>query len=123
MQSYIFTGYAALPHDAAKRIPYSSLGVIAEVDAQGRIIAAEASLSMGIGNDFFARLATGRSVISERQEILSDIRDHYLGHAQGALLAAVESLFRSVDRSALLGGVAGAENDAATSSDDGGHGV
>jgi hypothetical protein len=103
MDTYIFSGYARLPHDVSHQALYNRLGVIVEVDEQGRIVAAGSTLIMDVGRDFFSRLVTGKSVVSERDEILRLIHERYLGHSQGALHSAMQKVFESVDRSPLGG--------------------
>jgi hypothetical protein len=120
MDTYIFSGYARLPQDVSHQALYNRLGVIVEVDEQGVIAAAGSTLIMEVGRDFFARLIKGKSVISERDEILSLIRTRYLGHSQGALYSAMQKVFEAVDRSPL---VAGEIEGTVTSISDGGHGV
>jgi hypothetical protein len=106
MDTWVFTGYAGLPQDAARQPLYNRLGVIVEVDAAGCIQAAEATLAMQVGRDFFDRLIKGKSVITEREEIVALIWERYLGSAQGALVNAMQRVFEAVDRSALVTGVA-----------------
>lgn len=102
MDTWVFTGYAGLPQDAARQPLYNRLGVIVEVDAAGCIRAAEATLAMQVGRDFFGRLIQGKSVITERAEIVALIWERYLGSAQGALVDAMQRIFEAVDRSALV---------------------
>jgi len=119
MDTYIFTGYAGLPGNVGQQALYNRLGVIVEVDGQGRIVAAGSTLVMEVGRDFFARLVTGKSVLSERDEIIGLINERYLGNSQGALSSAMQKVFEAVDRSAL-GGVAAPQG---ASFGDGGHAV
>jgi hypothetical protein len=122
MDTYIFSGYARLPQDVSHQALYSRLGVIVEVDEKGVVVAAGSTLIMEVGRDFFARLLTGRSIVTDRAEILELIRTHYLGNSQGALASAVQKLFEAVDRSPLVAGGGGGEG-TVTAISEGGHGV
>jgi hypothetical protein len=103
MDTYVFSGYARLPQDVSHQALYSRLGVMVEVDEKGVIVVAGSTLIMDVGRSFFARLISGKSVLTDREEILHLIRTRYLGNSQGALCSAVQKVFDAVDRSPLAG--------------------
>lgn len=119
MDSYIFSGYAGLPGDVSQQALYNRLGVIVEVDEDGRIVAAGSTLIMEVGRDFFSRLVMGKSVLTERDEMLRLIHERYLGNSQGALYSAMQKVFEAVDRSPL----GGAKAPEGALSGEGGHAV
>jgi hypothetical protein len=121
MDTYIFSGYARLPQDVSHQALYSRLGVIVEVDEKGVVVAAGSTLIMEVGRDFFARLLTGKSLLTDRAEILDLIRTRYLGNSQGALLSAVQKVCEAVDRSPL--GTGEGEEGTVTAISEGAHGV
>ena len=112
MNSFLFSGYARLPQDVSHQALYSRVGVVVEVDQNGRIIHCSCSLIMDLARDFLNRLLSGRSVITEREEIERELRYRYRGHSQSALIFALRKVFEAVDQSPLvLGGAAdGAEH-------------
>ncbi|MGO8684977.1 MAG: DUF3870 domain-containing protein [Thermoleophilia bacterium] len=101
MDTYLFSGYARLPQDVSHQPVYGRVGVVVEVDADGRIVNASSTLLMDLARDFFARLLIGRSVLSERGEIEAVLRRCYLGHSQGALIFALRKVFEAVDQSPI----------------------
>lgn len=103
--TYLFSGYARLPKDVSHQEVHSRVGVVVEVDGEGRIVAADCTLLMGLARDFFARTVVGLSVLTQRDEIEAAVRERYLGHSQGALLFALHKVFEAVDLSPLAGAV------------------
>jgi hypothetical protein len=106
MNSFLFSGYARLPQDVSHQALYSRVGVVVEVDQNGRIIHCSCTLIMDLARDFLNRLLSGRSVISERDVIESELRYRYRGHSQSALIYALRKVFEAVDQSPLVIGAA-----------------
>jgi hypothetical protein len=102
--TYLFSGYARLPKDVSHQALYERVGVVAEVGADGRIVAADCTLLMGVARDFVDRLLRGRSVLTERELIESLLRERYRGHSQGAIVFALRKVFEAVDQSPLATG-------------------
>ena len=75
------------------------MGIVVELDERGVVTACSSTLLMDLARDFFARLLTGRSLVTERAEIEADIHTFYLGHSQAALLFALHQVFEAVDLS------------------------
>ena len=113
MNSFLFSGYARLPQDVSHQALYKRVGVVVEVDQKGRIIHCSCTLIMDLARDFLNRLLAGRSVITERDVIESELRYRYRGHSQSALIFALRKVFEAVDQSPLVLGDAadGAEGD------------
>lgn len=99
--TYLFSGYARLPHDVSHQAVYKRVGVVAEVDQSGIIVDCSFTLVTGLAREFLSRLLKGRSVLYARAETEALIRDRYLGHSQGALIYALRRLFEEVDSSPL----------------------
>ena len=99
--TYLFSGYARLPHDVSHQAVYRRVGVVAEVDQGGIIVDCSFTLVTGLAREFLSRLLKGRSVLYARAETEALIRDRYLGHSQGALIYALRRLFEEVDSSPL----------------------
>ena len=97
MNSYLFSGYARLPQDVSHQNVHRRVGLVVEVDEHGVVTACSSTLLMDLARDFFARLLVGRSLVTERAEIESDIHTFYLGHSQAALLFALHQVFEAVD--------------------------
>jgi hypothetical protein len=107
--TFLFSGYARLPHDVSHQAIYKRVGVVLEVDQEGTVVACTSSLMMDVAREFFGALLIGRSVLSERREIEAEVRFRYRGHSQGALISALQKVFEAVDQSPLvLGTAAGA---------------
>lgn len=100
--TYLFSGYARLPHDVSHQPVNARVGVVVEVDAQGVIVDASSTLLTELARDFLARLLRARSVLTERAEIEAAIRQHYRGHSQGALVFALRRVFEAVDQSPIV---------------------
>jgi hypothetical protein len=100
--TYLFSGYARLPQDVSHQAVYKRVGVIVEVDEEGRVLDCSSTLVTELARDFLARLLRGRSVFSERDIMEQRIRRHYRGHSQGALIFALHKVFESVDQSPLV---------------------
>ena len=79
------------------------VGIVVEVDQHGVVTACSSTLLIDLARDFFARLMSGRSLLTERAEIEADIHTYYLGHSQAALLFALHQVFEAVDQSAPFG--------------------
>ena len=103
MDGYLFSGYARLPQDVSHQNLHRRVGLVIEVDEHGVVTGCSSTLLMDLARDFFARLLTGRSVVTERAEIEAAIHEHYLGHSQAALLFALHQVFEAVDQSAPFG--------------------
>jgi hypothetical protein len=102
MDSYLFSGYARLPQDVSHQALYSRVGVVVEVDKSGKILGATSTLIMDLSREFFSRLVCGYNIISERDAIEGALREHYLGHSQGALVSALRKIYEAVDHSPLV---------------------
>jgi hypothetical protein len=108
MDSYLFSGYARLPRDVSHQAVHERVGVVVEVDQSGRIVRGSCTLIMEPARDFLSRLLSGRSVITEREQIEAELRLRYRGHSQSALIFALRRIFEAVDQSPLvLGAEAG----------------
>ena len=101
-KTYLFSGYARLPHDVSHQPVYSRVGVILEVDDAGVIVACGSTLTTDVARDFLEKLLVGHSVLNERAAIQAIIRRRYRGHSQGALVSAVGKIFEAVDQSPLV---------------------
>lgn len=101
LPTYLFSGYARLPHDVSHQPVNARVGVVVEVDANGMIVDASSTLLTDLARDFLARLLRGRSVLTERHEIEATIRQRYRGHSQGALIFALRRVFEAVDQSPI----------------------
>jgi len=97
--TYLFSGYARLPHDVSRQPASMRVAVVLEVDERGIVVDASCTLVTDLARDFFARLVRGRSVLAERQQIEAAVRDRYRGHSQGALIFALRRVFEAVDQS------------------------
>ena len=106
--TFLFSGYARLPQDVSHQAMYKRVGIVLEVDTDGVVVAAGTTLIMPAASDFFARILTGRNVLTERPEIEATIRYRYRGHSQGALLSALHKAFEAIDQSPLVPGSAAA---------------
>jgi hypothetical protein len=120
VDTFLFSGYARLPQDVSHQALYKRIGVVVEVDPSGVIVAATSSLLMDLARDFFSRLVVGRNVLTEREQIEHEVRLHYRGHSQGALVSAMRKIYEAVDVSPLVADDHAPVRLAAT---DGGHGV
>jgi hypothetical protein len=101
MDSYLFSGYARLPQDVSHQAVYQRVGVVVEVDEQGRVVHCDCTLLMGLARDFLDRLLVGRSVLTEREQIEESLRERYRGNSQGAIVFALRKVFEAVDQSPL----------------------
>jgi hypothetical protein len=101
VKSFLFSGYARLPQDVSHQALYERVGVAVEVDSRGRVIHCSSTLIMDLSRDFLTRLLIGRSMITERDEIESELRLRYRGHSQGALIFALRKIYEAVDQSPL----------------------
>ncbi len=101
MNTYLFSGYARLPQDVSHQSVRRRVGVVVEVDEQGKILHSSCTLIMDLARDFLDRLLIGHSVLTERDDIEAIIRDRYRGHSQAALVAAMRQVFEAVDQSPL----------------------
>jgi hypothetical protein len=99
LQTYLFSGYARLPQDVSHQNVNRRVGIVVELDERGVVTACSSTLLMDLARDFFARLLTGRSLVTERAAIEADIHTFYLGHSQAALLFALHQVFEAVDLS------------------------
>lgn len=104
--TFLFSGYARLPQDVSHQAMYKRVGIVLEVDPDGVVVAAGTTLIMPVASDFFARMLSGRNVLSERAEIEATVRLRYRGHSQGALLSALHKAFEAIDQSPLVAGSA-----------------
>jgi len=102
MNSFLFSGYARLPQDVSHQAVYKRVGVVVEVDRTGRIIHCSSTLIMDLARDFLNRLLSGRSVLTERDEIERQLRYYYRGHSQNAIIFAMRKLYEAVDQSPLV---------------------
>ena len=107
--TYLFSGYARLPQNVSHQAVYKRVGVVAEVDENGVIVACSSTLVTGLAREFLTRLLAGRSVLDEREEMEGLIRERYRGHSQGALIYALRKVFEAVDASPLVLGDAAPE--------------
>jgi len=108
MNTYLFSGYARLPQDVSHQAVYSRVGVVAEVDEEGKIIHCSSTLIMDLARDFLDRLLVGYSVLTQRDQIEAELRLRYRGHSQAALVFAMTKVFEGVDQSPLVLGEAAA---------------
>ncbi len=69
LQTYLFSGYARLPQDVSHQNVNRRVGIVVELDERGVVTACSSTLLMDLARDFFARLLTGRSLVTERAEI------------------------------------------------------
>jgi len=104
--TFLFSGYARLPQDVSHQAMYKRVGIVLEVDADGRVTACSTTLMMAAATDFLERLLVGRNVLTERAEIEALLRYRYRGHSQGALISALHKVFEAVDQSPLVLGEA-----------------
>ncbi len=102
MNSYLFSGYARLPQDVSHQNLHRRVGIVVEVDGDGKIVHSSCTLLMELARDFLDRLLVGHSVLAERDEIEAAIRERYRGHSQAALIAAMKQVFEAVDQSPLV---------------------
>ncbi|NLE73872.1 MAG: DUF3870 domain-containing protein [Actinobacteria bacterium] len=102
INTYLFSGYARLPHDVSHQPVNARVGVVLEVDETGMIVGVSSTLLTELARDYLARLLCGRSVITERQEMESLVRRRYRGHSQGALIFALRRVFEAVDQSPIV---------------------
>ena len=103
MNSYLFSGYARLPQDVSHQNLHRRVGIVVEVDGDGKIVHSSCTLLMDLARDFLDRLLVGHSVLTERDEIEAAIRERYRGHSQAALIAAMRQVLEAVDQSPLVG--------------------
>jgi hypothetical protein len=102
VNSYLFSGYARLPQDVSHQNLHRRVGIVVEVDGDGKIVHSSCTLLMDLARDFLDRLLVGHSVLAERDEIEAAIRERYRGHSQAALIAAMRQVFETVDQSPLV---------------------
>jgi hypothetical protein len=108
-ESYLFSGYARLPQNVSHQAVYERVGVVVEVDGQGRIVGCSSTLVTDLARDFLKRVLQGRSVIDDREAMEAAIRRRYRAHSQGALIFALRKVFEAVDQSVLVLGEGAAE--------------
>jgi hypothetical protein len=96
MNSYLFSAYSRLPQDVAHQALYERVGVVVEVDQEGRIIHCSSTQIVDLARDFLDRLLSDRSVITEREQIEAELRLRYRGHSQSAFVFALHEVFESV---------------------------
>jgi hypothetical protein len=101
MESYLFSGYARLPHSVSHQALYERVGVIVEIDQTGTVLSASSTLLVDLSRDFFGRIVLGRNLFEERDSIEQTLREHYFGQSQGALISALRKLYEAIDRSGL----------------------
>jgi hypothetical protein len=104
VSTYLFSGYARLPHDVSHQPVNARVGVVLEVDEAGLVVDVSSTLLTDLARDYLARLLRGRSVVTERQEMESLVRLRYRGHSQGALIFALRRVFEAVDQSPIVDG-------------------
>lgn len=105
-QTFLFSGYARLPHEVSHQPVQSRVGVILEVGEDGIIVDVSSTLLTALARDYFCRLLRGRSVLTDRNELEAIVRYRYRGHSQGALIFALRRAFEAVDQSPLAGACA-----------------
>lgn len=104
VSTYLFSGYARLPHDVSHQPVNARVGVVLEVDEAGLVVDVSSTLLTDLARNYLARLLRGRSVITERQEMETLVRLRYRGHSQGALIFALRRVFEAVDQSPIVNG-------------------
>lgn len=102
INSYLFSGYARLPQDVSHQAVYKRVSVILEVDDAGIVVGCSSTLVTELARDYFGRLLTGHSVLTDREEMEELIRFRYRGHSQSALIFALRKVFEAVDQSPLV---------------------
>jgi hypothetical protein len=107
--TYLFSGYARLPQNVSHQAVYKRVGVVAEVDRDGKIVECSSTLVTELARDFLTDLLKGRSVLTDREHMEELIRVRYRGHSQGALIYALRMVFEAVDASPLVLGEAAGE--------------
>ncbi|NLT35204.1 MAG: DUF3870 domain-containing protein [Gaiellales bacterium] len=100
-QTFLFSGYARLPHEVSHQPVQARVGVILEVGEDGIILDVSSTLLTALARDYFCRLLKGRSVLTDRQAIETIVRYRYRGHSQGALIFALRRAFEAIDQSPL----------------------
>ena len=107
--SYLFSGYARLPQNVSHQAVYKRVGVVVEVDSQGKVVGCSSTLVTELARDFLDRLLRGRSAIDDRGLMEDLVRRHYRAHSQGALIFALRKVFEAVDQSHLVLGEVAAD--------------
>lgn len=109
-ETYLFTGYARLPQSVSPEAVQRRVGIIVEVDGQGRVLACDSTLVTDLARDFLARLLRGLSVIDDRDAMEALIRRRYRAQCQGAMIFALRKVFEAVDQSILVLGEGAVES-------------
>lgn len=102
--TYLFSGYARLPHDVSHQPVNARVGVVLEVDEEGVVVDVSSTLLTELARNYLSRLLRGRSVLTERHEMEAIVRQRYRGHSQGALIFALRRVFEAVDQSPIVTG-------------------
>jgi hypothetical protein len=92
------SGYAKLPGKIPSNVVYGSVGVFLVVNTtDGIILDADFSLISRTSKELLWTIFVGKCVDKDRQSILSELSQRYLGYAQKALIAATNNLFERYD--------------------------
>jgi hypothetical protein len=94
--SYILSGHAKLPQEAAARSVYEILTVVAAVDPQnGKVVDVGSTLVTRPAQEFLQRLLVGKSLMDPPDKVLNTVQLYYWGGAKKALAAAIRDLYNA----------------------------
>lgn len=95
MNTVFIAGYARLPAGMAAKNVYDNLTITAEIDkTYGVIVAANCTLATEHGRDFVKQLLRGYSLQDGIEQPIAEIKEHYLGKANNALVSALRDLYK-----------------------------
>lgn len=95
MKTLFIAGHARLPAGMAAQNMYETLTITAEIDRKySVIVSASCTLATAHGQAFVQQLLKGHSLRDGIEQMLTDIKTHYLGKAGNALASALKDLYK-----------------------------
>lgn len=94
-RTIFLAGHAKLPQGMAAQNLYETLTITVEIDREfGVILETSCTLATEHGRRFVAELLRGYSLRHGIEPLVQHVREHYLGKAQGAIIAALRDLYQ-----------------------------
>lgn len=99
MKTVFIAGHARLPQGMAAKSMYETLTITAEIDKKyGVIVTAGCTLATEHGRDFVQQLLRGHSLRDGMDDVVQQVKEHYLGKAGNAIISAIKDLHKQYEQ-------------------------
>jgi len=98
MKTVFIAGHSRLPSGMAAKSVYDTLTITAEVDRKyGVIISAGCTLATDHARGYIEELLKGHSLKDGIDDVIQEVKLHYFGKAENALISALRDLHKQYE--------------------------